>query len=94
MALRATTKIRAKDETIEDAPEQVSQRTRTEERYRLQVDRQTKRSFTTLDAAEEAGAAIKLAHNVVQVSIYDSVDCTNTLIGNDGKPVEVPAKAE
>ncbi len=94
MALRATPKVRSRDEAIEDAPERASQRTRTEERYRLQVDRQTKRSFTTLEAAEEAGAAIKVAHKIVQVSIYDAVDCTNTLIGDNGKPVAVEAKAE
>jgi hypothetical protein len=94
MALRAAPKIRSKDEAIEDAPGPASQRTRTEERYRLQVDRQTKRSFTTLEAAEDAGAVIKLAHKVVQVSIYDAVDCINTLIGDDGKPVAAEAKAE
>jgi hypothetical protein len=94
MALRAAPKVRSKDETIEAAPEPTSQRTRTEERYRLQVDRQTKRSYTTLEAAEEAGAAIKIAHKIVQVSIYDAIDCTNTLIGDDGKPVAAPAKAE
>jgi hypothetical protein len=96
MALRAAPKVRSKDEPIENTPEPASQRTRTEARYRLQVDRQTKRSFTTLEAAEEAGAVIKIAHQIVQVSIYDAVDCTNTLIGDDGKPVAVaaPAKAE
>jgi hypothetical protein len=94
MALRAAPKVRSKDEAIEATPEPASQRTRTEERYRLQVDRQTKRSYATLEAAEEAGAAIKIAHKIVQVSIYDAIDCTNTLIGDDGKPVPVPAKAE
>jgi hypothetical protein len=94
MALRAAPKVRSKDEAIENAPEPASQRTRAEERYRLQVDRQTKRSFDTREAAEEAGAVIKMAHQTVQVSVYDAVDCINTLIGNDGKPVVVPAKAE
>jgi hypothetical protein len=94
MALRPAPKVRSKDETIENAPEPATQRTRTEERYRLQVDRQTKRSFATLQAAEEAGAVIKLAHRIVQVSIYDSVDCTNTLIGDDGKRVAAAATAE
>ena len=94
MALRAAPKAKSKDEAIENTPEPASQRTRAEERYRLQVDRQTKKSFATLEAAEEAGAAIKIAYKVVQVSIYDAVDGTNTLIGNDGKPVAAPAKAE
>jgi len=35
---------------------------------------------------------IKKAHPVVQVSIYDSVDCVNTLIGAD--PILAPATAE
>ena len=41
-------------------------------RYRLQVDRQTKSSFEDKDAAEKAGKAIKKAHPVVQVTVYDA----------------------
>ena len=94
MALRVATKAKSKDEPIETTPEPASQRTRAEARYRLQVDRQTKRSFDTMEDAEAAGAAIKLAHRVVQVSIYDAVDLRNTLIGDDGKPVAAPVKAD
>ena len=94
MALRAAPKPKSNDEPIESAPEPASQRTRAESRYRVQVDRQTKRSFDSMEPAEEAGAAIKRAHPVVQVSIYDAVDCINTLIGADGKPVALPAKGE
>lgn len=93
MALRVAAKAK-KDEPIENTPEPASQRTRAEARYRVQVDRQTKRSFDTMEAAEEVGAAIKLAHRIVQVSIYDAVDCLNTLIGDDGKPVVAPVKAD
>ena len=93
MALRATPKIKSKDEPIENAPEPTSQRTRTEARYRLQVDRQTKRSFDEKEPAIEAGAVIKIAHRIVQVSIYDAVDCINTMIGDDGKPVAAPTEA-
>ncbi len=50
------------------------------ERYRLQVDRQTKNSYATHDAAEAAGAAIKKAHPVVQVSIYDAKDSEITVL--------------
>jgi hypothetical protein len=58
-----------------------SQRKRPESgRYLLQVDRQTKSSFTTAEAAEAAGLAIKKAYPVVQVSIYDSVETQNKLI--------------
>jgi hypothetical protein len=92
MALRAAPKVK-KDDPIENTPHPASQRTRTEARYRLQVDRQTKRSFDSMEAAEEAGVAIKLGHKIVQVSIYDAVDCINTLIGDDGKPIAA-AKAE
>jgi hypothetical protein len=49
-------------------------------RYLLQVDRQTKGSYLTADAAEAAGLAIKVGHPIVQVSIYDSVDCQNKLV--------------
>jgi hypothetical protein len=93
MALRAAPKVK-KDDPIENTPAPMSQRTRSEARYRLQVDRQTKRSFDTMEAAEEMGAAIKIAHKIVQVSVYDAVDCVNTMIGDDGKPVAVVAAAE
>jgi len=94
MALRAAPKVKSKDEPIESTPEPTSQRTRMEARYRVQVDRQTKRSFDSMEAAEEAGAAIKRAHQIVQVSIYDAVDCINTLMGDDGKPIVAPAKTD
>ncbi len=41
-------------------------------RYRLQVDRQTKATFASLEEARTAGQAIKKAYPVVQVSIYDA----------------------
>ncbi len=87
MALRAPAKIRSKDEPIENAPVAASQHKKAEQRFWLQVDRQTKRSFPTLEAAEEVGLVIKAAHPIVQVSVYDSVDCINKLIG------EAPAVA-
>ena len=40
----------------------MSQKRPTMERYRLQVDRQTKASFPTKAPAEKAGAAIKKTH--------------------------------
>ena len=52
----------------------------TLERYRLQVDRQTKTSYPTHDAAETAGAAIKKAHPLVQVTIYDAKDSAITIL--------------
>ena len=83
MALRAALKTKS-SEPIEQAPLAVDQRKQAEQRYRLQVDRQTKRSFDNLEAAAEAGTVIKRAHPIVQVSIYDALDCVNQLIGPDG----------
>ena len=50
------------------------------ERFRLQVDRQTKTSYATHDAAETAGAAIKKAHPLVHVSIYDAKESAITVL--------------
>jgi hypothetical protein len=44
------------------------------------VDRQTKASFSTYEAAEEAGKEIKKAHPVVRVAVYDAVECSNSII--------------
>jgi hypothetical protein len=94
MALRPPLKTRSKDSNaVEDSPLVVDQRKPADQRYRLQVDRQTKRSFTELDAAVEAGLVIKRAHPIVQVSIYDSVDCVNQTIGVDGVVPAEPASA-
>jgi hypothetical protein len=49
-------------------------------RFRLQVDRQTKATFTELGDAEKAGRDIKKAHPVVQVSIYDSEEGGQTVL--------------
>jgi hypothetical protein len=50
----------------------MDQRRPTAARYRLQVDRQMKASFATLEDAERRGKEIKKAHPVVQVSVYDA----------------------
>jgi formylglycine-generating enzyme required for sulfatase activity len=61
------------------ADDAFSQRKRPElGRYLLQVDRQTKGSYTTSEAAQSAGLAIKTDHPVVKVSVYDVVDHTYT----------------
>ena len=63
------------------ADQPLSQRKRPETgRYLLQVDRQTKGSYETAEKAEAVGLAIKTSHPVVQVSVYDSIDCVNTLV--------------
>jgi len=61
-------------------PETVSQRRPKDERYCLQVDRQTKASFSTMDAAEQVGCAIKKENPVVRVTIYDATDYTTKVI--------------
>ena len=88
MALRATPKItspkkNSENDPIETAPLATNQQKRREERYRLQVDRQTKKTFTTMEEAEAAGRLIKNAHAIVQVSVYDAVDFTNKAIEAD-----------
>jgi len=52
-------------------------------RYLLQVDRQTKGSYQNSEAADEAGRAIKTGYPILQVVVYDAVECL-------GKPVELP----
>ena len=56
----------------------MSQKRPAMERYRLQVDRQTKAS--TQAPAEKAGAAIKKAHPKVHVSIYDGEESKTTVL--------------
>ena len=41
--------------------------------FLLQVDRQTKTSYTTYEAAQEAGLVIKNGHPIVHVAVYDAV---------------------
>jgi hypothetical protein len=80
MALRSKTMTKSV-ETEETAPEQLSQRRRPEAgQFLLQVDRQTKGSYTTFEAAEAAGLVIKQKFPVVRVAIYDSVTCVNKII--------------
>jgi hypothetical protein len=88
MAARETKTLTKKSETLtkkidqeEPAPEQFTQRRRPElGQFRLQVDRQTKGSYATAEAAETAGRAIKKGHPVVHVTVYDTVKSTNTII--------------
>jgi hypothetical protein len=74
-------KMPAKDDTEKEVEVVFSQDKRPERgRYLLQVDRQTKGSYTTLEAAQSAARAIKTSYPIVQVSVYDSVDYTHTMI--------------
>jgi hypothetical protein len=74
-------KMPAKDGSEKEVEEVFSQRVRPERgRYLLQVDRQTKGSYTSLEAAQSAALAIKTGYPIVQVSVYDSVEYTHTII--------------
>src|SRR4051794_5903985 len=73
--MAATIKAVPKKQTDDEVQEsRVGQGLPTLHRYRLQVDRQTKSSFEDRAAAEQAGKAIKKAHPVVQVTVYDAED--------------------
>jgi hypothetical protein len=76
MATKSTAKKDANDEVIL----KVGQSRPAQGRYRLQVDRQTKSTFESLDEAEKAGQAIKKAHPIVQVSVYDAVESAQTIL--------------
>lgn len=74
-------KMPVKD-TSEQEPEEVFSQSKRPERgrYLLQVDRQTKGSYTTSESAQAAALVIKKKYPIVQVSVYDSVDNSNTLV--------------
>ena len=77
-------KMPAKKKTAvreEEDVEIVSQRQKPDVgRYLLQVDRQTKGSFHTSEDAQAAALEIKKAFPVLQVSIYDKVTSSHTLV--------------
>jgi hypothetical protein len=74
-------KMPTKEDFDNEAEEVFSQRKRPESgRYLLQVDRQTKGSYKTSEAAQAAGHEIKAAYPIVQGSIYDSIDSSHTLV--------------
>ncbi len=74
-------KMPAKDDSQNEVEEVFSQRVRPERgRYLLQVDRQTKGSYTTSEAAQSAALAIKTGYPILQVSVYDSVEHTFAMV--------------
>jgi hypothetical protein len=77
-----TINLREPEEPAQPVEQEVfSQRKRPEiGRFLLQVDRQTKSSYASAEAADTAGMVIKKGHPIVQVSVYDSVESVNTLI--------------
>jgi hypothetical protein len=78
-------KMPVKESSEPEAEEAFSQRKRPERgRFLLQVDKQTKGSYTTLEAAQAAASVIKKNYPIVQVSVYDSVDNSSTLVEAPG----------
>ena len=76
--IKAVTRKSEPDEPSQEAPHQRAPREVGP--YRLQVDRQTKASYLTQEAAEAAGLIIKKGHPIVQVSIYNSAEGVNKII--------------
>ena len=65
----------------ESVPEPVTQRKQPDGgRFRLQVDRQTKGSYASYEAAEKVGLGIKKVHPILQVAVYDGVEGVNKII--------------
>jgi hypothetical protein len=80
-----TTKAKSRSVPTPVTPEEqeqqsFGQRKRPESRFFLQVDRQTKASYATYEAAEKAALVIKKGHPIVRVAIYDTVESVNKLI--------------
>ncbi len=48
--------------------------------FRLQVDRQTKGSYQTYEAAERAGLVVKEAHPILQVAVYDALGAISKIL--------------
>jgi hypothetical protein len=44
------------------------------------VDRQTKASYASYEAAEKAGKAIKKYHPILHVAVYDGIESVNKTI--------------
>jgi hypothetical protein len=78
MATSIKLREKAKPATDEGQAEVHSQRRPANHRYLLQVDRQTKASYPTMEGATTAGMVIKKRHPIVHVSVYDTVESTST----------------
>jgi hypothetical protein len=75
------TTIGTAPKTEDAAPDLPTQRKPPEiGHFRLQVDRQTKASYPTYEAAYDAGLVIKQAHPIVQVAVYDTAEGLNKII--------------
>jgi hypothetical protein len=75
---RMPAKNLAKRQKAED--EQLKQSRPENQRYLLQIDRQSKRSFETSEAARSAALEIKSRFPALQVSIHDIVTGSRTVV--------------
>jgi len=82
MALQQTSKNSTKAPGVDKAAvDPIGQGKRPEAgQFQLQVDRQTKVSYGTYEAAERAGMAIKQSHPLVQVAIYNAGERSTKII--------------
>jgi hypothetical protein len=79
----ASRQMKMPEKSESESEDNFSQRKRPElGRYLLQVDRQTKGSYQTVETAESAGLAIKKEYPILHVTIYDSVECTSTALAS------------
>jgi len=75
--LKKSTRLRAgRDAGAEPLPEGAFGQRKPPEngRFRLQVDRQTKASYPTREAAEEAGLRVKRGFPILHVTVFDAED--------------------
>lgn len=83
MAPRESTRTltKATTDTAGPPPELSSQRKRPERGpFCLQVDRQTKASYATYEAAEKAGLVVKKGHPILHVEVWDIVGGVNKVV--------------
>lgn len=77
--LKMPAKDTAKSDKMDDEKPQQSQP--TTERYLLQIDRQSKRAFKTLEDARTAAQEIKSRFPTLQISVYDTLNGSRTIVG-------------
>ena len=81
IARKETKTITMKRDQEELIEERVGQQQPPERgQFRLQVDRQTKRSYATYEAAAQVGMAIKSNYPLLQVAVYDRLASVETII--------------
>jgi hypothetical protein len=82
MALQEPSKSSTRARVVEEAAANPSGQGKQAERgqFQLQVDRQTKVSYGTYEAAERAGMAIKQSHPIVQVAVYNAGEGSRKII--------------